>query len=59
MMIDIITRSVPIKWNGVNNSPRIKLAKIKVTIGVGEITIVALDTFRYERVLYQQNNPEP
>jgi hypothetical protein len=59
MMIDIITRKTPIRWKTVKDSPSIKLANNEVTIGVGETIIVALDTSKYERVLYQQNNPDP
>lgn len=54
-----MTKKVPMRWNNVNISPSIKLANKDVTIGVGLIIIVALDTSKYERVLYQQNNPDP
>jgi len=58
-MIEDITSRVPMRWNTVNTSPSIKLANKEVTIGVGDIMIVALDTSKYERVLYQQNKPDP
>jgi hypothetical protein len=57
--IDIIMRKVPIRWNIVKTLPKINIANKEVIIGVGAITIVALDTSRYERVLYQQNSPDP
>jgi hypothetical protein len=59
MMIDIITRKVPMRWKNVNTAPSKKIENTEVIIGVGAITIVAFDTSRYERVLYQQNNPDP
>lgn len=58
-MIDIITSIVPIKWAIVKSSPRSIVAKIAEVIGVGEKTTVALDTSRYDNVLYQHSKPEP
>ncbi len=57
--IDIIMRKVPIRWNIVKTLPKINIANKEVIIGVGARTIVALDTSRYERVLYHQNSPDP
>ncbi len=49
----------PIRWKIVKTAPNMKVAKIAVTIGVGDRTIVAFDTSKYDKVLYQQNNPSP
>ena len=54
-----MTIIVPIRWNKVNTSLRKKVANRAVIIGVGEKIIVAFDTSKYERVLYQQNKPKP
>ena len=59
IIIEKITNTAPIKWKGVKNSPNIKVAKMAVTIGVGDNTMVAFETSKYDNVLYQQNNPKP
>ncbi len=59
IIIEKITNTAPIKWKGVKNSPNINVAKMAVTIGVGDKTIVAFETVKYDNVLYQQNNPKP
>ena len=59
IIIEKITNNAPIKWKGVKNSPKNSVAKIAVTIGVGDKTIVAFETVKYDKVLYQQNNPKP
>lgn len=43
----------------VKTSPRIIVANIAEVTGVGAKTILALDTSRYESVLYQQKSPDP
>ena len=57
--MDIITSIVPNKWAIVKTSPRIIVANKAEVIGVGEKTTVALETSRYESVLYQHTNPAP
>ena len=59
IIIEEMTIIVPIRWNKVNTSLRKKVANRAVIIGVGEKIIVAFDTSKYERVLYQQNKPKP
>ncbi len=44
IIIEKITNTAPIKWKGVKNSPNIKVAKMAVTIGVGDKTMVAFET---------------
>ena len=58
-IIESTTMVVPIKWYIVKISFNKIVADKAVTIGVSEKIMVAIDTSKYESVLYQQYNPNP
>ncbi len=57
--MEIIIIIVPTIWAIVKCSPRIMVANIAEDIGVGANTVVAFDTSKYDKVLYQHTNPAP